>query len=98
MSKKARMRRSPQKYVKKFGSHSYFIAKHNDKPAEPVVEEAIVMAVPEPAAEPIPVKPAPVKPKAVKKKPAPKKQAAKKPATKRATTKQVKRAPVKKDQ
>ena len=98
MSKKARMRRSPQKYVKKFGSHSYFIAKHNDKPAEPVVEEVIVMAVPEPAAEPIPVKPAPVKPKAVKKKPAPKKQAAKKPATKRATTKQVKRAPVKKDQ
>ncbi len=68
MSKKARMRRSPQKYVKKFGSHSYFIAKHNDKPAEPVVEEVIVMAVPEPAAEPIPVKPAPVKPKAVKKK------------------------------
>jgi len=98
VSKKARMRRSPQKYVKKFGSHSYFIAKHNDKPAEPVVEEVIVMAVPEPAAEPIPVKPAPVKPKAVKKKPAPKKQAAKKPATKRATTKQVKRAPVKKDQ
>ena len=103
MGKKARMRRYPQKYGKKFGNHPYFIAKHGDKPAEPapvVEEEVVAIAVPDPAAEPIAVEPepAPVKPKAAKKKPAVKKPAVKKPAAKRTTTKRAKRTSVKKDQ
>lgn len=106
MGRKKKKLTSP-KYAKKSSILRATVArlKGLGEPAPVVEEKVVVIAVPEPAAEPIAVEPepAPAKPKAVKKKPAakksaPKKPAVKKPAAKQTTTKRAKRSSVKKDQ